>query len=74
MKTCPPKKLNSLHSQEGGTVSEQITNKQKTFRQKKKEINTCCNTHVSHLGVIYFYKNNLEGILSKDCLICTRKF
>lgn len=36
--------------------------------------NTCCNTHVSHLGVIYFYKNILEGILSKDCLICTRKF
>lgn len=73
MKTCPPKKLNSLHSQEGGTVSEQKNNKKKTSQQKK-EINTCCNTHVSHLGVIYFYKNNLEGILSKDCLICTRKF
>lgn len=68
MKTCPPpqKNNNNLDSWEG------VLNKKK--HTNKKERNTCCNTHVSHLGVIYFYKNNLEGILSKDCLICTRKF
>lgn len=65
----PPK--NKLSRLMGG-CSEQQQQQQKNMLTKKR--NTCCNTHVSHLGVIYFYKNNLEGILSKDCLICTRKF
>ncbi len=61
----PPKIKKTPHSWEGGTVSEQ-----KKYQQLQKTLTW----HVSHLGVIYFYKNNLEGILSKDCLICTRKF
>lgn len=47
----------------------------KTPRKDRNEFNTCCNTHVSHLGVIYIFTRTIsEGILSKDCLICTRKF
>lgn len=40
----------SLGKEGGGGLVEIQTNHQTSW-------NTCCNTHVSHLGVLYFYKN-----------------
>lgn len=60
----PPIKLSKLWR--GGSVTEQITPTNKK---------TLAATHTSATLELYiFTRTFLEGILSKDCLICTRKF
>lgn len=58
---APPPPSAGREDEAGGGLGEMQSNPNTRPDKDKNKLNTSCNTHVSHLGVIYFYKNYFGG-------------